>query len=64
MIIDKIFIINLEHRVDRKTHILNQLKKYNIENFEFFNGIKTSAIEIIKWNKNPTLILLIFELFK
>ena len=51
MIIDKIFIINLEHRVDRKTHILNQLKKYNIENFEFFNGIKPSAIEIIKWNK-------------
>ena len=29
-IFDKILIINLKHRTDRKTHILNQLKKLNI----------------------------------
>ena len=35
----EIKIINLKHRVDRKDKIINQLKKYNIENYNIFEGI-------------------------
>lgn len=49
--IDKVFIINLKHRKDRKKKILQQLKKNEIKNYEFFEGIKPSNEDINKWNK-------------
>ena len=47
---DKIFIINLKERTDRKQSILNELHKNGIINFEFFNAIKPKIQDIHKWN--------------
>ena len=51
--IDKIFIINLKHRTDRKKLVLNELEKQNIppEQYEFFNGVRPTIEDISKWNK-------------
>ena len=48
--IDKIFIINLEHRKDRKNQILEQLNEQGITNYEFFKGIIPSENDILNWN--------------
>jgi glycosyl transferase, family 25 len=61
--VDKIFIINLEHRKDRKERMKNQLKEQNLSG-EFFNAIKNengtigcmlSHLEIIKIAKKQGL---------
>ena len=52
MNIDKIFIINLAHRTDRKEHMISEMKKQNITNYEFFNAIRPSIQDIIEWNPN------------
>lgn len=52
MNIDKIFIINLKHRTDRKEHVLKELKEQNITNYEFFEAIKPTTEEVNKWNPN------------
>jgi len=52
MNIDRIFIINLEHRTDRKTKITSELKRLEINNYEFFKAIKPTEEAIIKWNPN------------
>ena len=53
MNIDRIFIINLEYRKDRKQFQEKQIKKYNLQNVEFFKGIvpNIEKDEINKWNK-------------
>lgn len=33
---DKIYVINLKNSIDRKNHIINEFKKNNIKNYEFF----------------------------
>ena len=38
MKIDKVIIINLEHRKDRRQQIIKELKRVGIDNFEFFKG--------------------------
>ena len=38
MNIDKIFVINLEHRTDRKKQIVEELEKQNITNYEIFKA--------------------------
>lgn len=38
--ITNIFYINLEHRVDRKVHVENELTKIGLHNFQRFNAIK------------------------
>jgi GR25 family glycosyltransferase involved in LPS biosynthesis len=38
-LINKIFVINLEHSVDRKQHIIAEFKKNNINNYDFFKGV-------------------------
>jgi len=38
--ITNIFYINLEHRVDRKMHVENELTKIGLYNFQRFNAIK------------------------
>lgn len=37
--VDKIFVINLENRLDRKERILKQFKKFKITNFEFVKAV-------------------------
>jgi GR25 family glycosyltransferase involved in LPS biosynthesis len=41
-VIDKIYYINLDERLDRKQSIEDQLNKYNIYNYERFSAIKPS----------------------
>ena len=52
MNIDKIFIINLEYRTDRKELMIKELKKYNISNYEFFKAVRPSMQDIMEWNNN------------
>tara|TARA_R110002072_G_scaffold23914_1_gene81793 strand:- start:13675 stop:14331 length:657 start_codon:yes stop_codon:yes gene_type:complete len=52
MNIDKIYIINLKHRLDRKQHMLNELSRNNITNYEFFEAICPDISDIITWNNN------------
>jgi GR25 family glycosyltransferase involved in LPS biosynthesis len=52
MKIDKIFIINLEYRTDRKEQMINELEKHNITNYEFFNAVRPGIQDIIEWNNN------------
>jgi len=44
--IDKIIYINLEKRTDRKEHIENELKKFNLP-FERFNAFETKGMGIL-----------------
>jgi glycosyl transferase, family 25 len=52
--IDKIFIINLKHRTDRKKLVLNELEKQKIPSsqYEFFNGVRPTIEDVFKWNEN------------
>ena len=47
-IADSIYVINLKDRVDRKEHIMNQLKKIKCVNYILFEGVNGKKI------KNPT----------
>ena len=48
--LDKIFIINLKHRTDRREHILSEMKKQNITNYEFFDAIRPTSEEVNEWD--------------
>lgn len=51
MKIDKIFVINLKHRTDRRENVVNEFKKAKIDNYEIFDAIQPKTIEEInKWN--------------
>ncbi len=50
MKIDKVFIINLEHRKDRRQQIRKELKRVKIDNFEFFNAVKPTEEMVKMWN--------------
>jgi glycosyl transferase, family 25 len=50
MKIDKVFIINLEHRKDRRQQVTKELNRVGIENFEFFNAIKPTKEMVKMWN--------------
>ena len=53
MKIDRIFIINLKHREDRRENVVNELKKAKLENFEIFDAVQPKTIEEINnWNPN------------
>ncbi len=52
MNIDKIFIINLEHRVDRKKKILSELQRVGLTNYEIFKAIKPTEEMVNEWNPN------------
>lgn len=41
---DKVYCINLEHREDRKTHILSECAKYNLGELSFFKAINGNNI--------------------
>ena len=50
MDIDKVFIINLKERTDRRKEILKELKKANIDNYEFFDAIRPTIDDLNQWN--------------
>lgn len=51
MNIDRVFVINLKHRTDRKKRIISELNRVGIKNYEFFVGIQPKSLsDIIKWN--------------
>ena len=52
MNIDKIFIINLEHRGDRKKKIISELQRVGLTNYEIFKAIKPTEEMINEWNPN------------
>jgi GR25 family glycosyltransferase involved in LPS biosynthesis len=45
---DKIYIINLEHRTDRKDSVIKQLEKEGITNYEFVNAVNGNDSTILK----------------
>ena len=50
MKIDKIYVLNLEYRTDRKAEIIKELKEKNIKNFEIFKGIIPNEQILNRWN--------------
>lgn len=50
MKIDKIFIINLKNRLDRKKQIIKELQRVKLDNYEFFRAIKTHDKMVEEWN--------------
>ena len=52
MKIDKIFVINMEHRVDRKKAIIKEFQRVGINNYEFFKAIQPNVQMISSWNPN------------
>jgi len=50
MIINKIFIINLKQRTDRKNQMIQEMKKQNITNYEFFDAVRPTLSDVNKWN--------------
>jgi len=48
--LDKIYIINLKERTDRKKKVIEQLKKNNIINYKIIEAIKPSINDVNKWN--------------
>ena len=45
---DKIYIINLEHRTDRKDSVIEQLEKEGMMNYEFVNAVNGTDSAILK----------------
>lgn len=43
LLTDKIYIISLKHRLDRRDSIVHQLSKIGAENYEFFDAIEGGA---------------------
>ena len=52
IVFDKIYIINLEHRKDRKDSVIKQLEKEGITNYEFITAINGNDDEISNLFKN------------
>ena len=53
MNINKVFIINLKHRTDRKAHMIKELERIGIGDYEFFEAIKPGSIaDLNRWNPN------------
>ena len=52
MKIDRIFIINLKNRKDRKLHIIKELQRVKATNYEFFEAIKPKESELRTWCEN------------
>ena len=50
MNIDKVFVINLRERLDRKEAIIKELESVQIENYEFFDAIRPTIEEVNNWN--------------
>ena len=49
MKIDKIFIINLKNRLDRKKQVIKELQRVKFDNYEFFRAIKPHEKMVEEW---------------
>jgi GR25 family glycosyltransferase involved in LPS biosynthesis len=49
MKIDKIFIINLKNRLDRKKQIIKELQRVKLDNYEFFRAVKPHDKMVEEW---------------
>ena len=52
MDIDKVFIISLKERTDRRKEMVKELNNVKIENYEFFDAIRATIDDLNKWNPN------------
>ena len=50
MEIDKIFIINLKQRTNRRTQMVKEMQEQDITNYEFFDAIRPTIEDVNKWN--------------
>ena len=50
MNVDKVFVINLKERVDRREAMIKELERVHIENYEFFDAIRPTIQELNNWN--------------
>lgn len=50
MNIDHTFVINLKHRKDRKKNMIKQLKKVDLQTYEFFDAIRPTTLDLEAWN--------------
>lgn len=50
MKIDKTYVINLEHRTDRREKMVEQLKRVGIYDYEIFKAIRPTPEEVYLWN--------------
>jgi GR25 family glycosyltransferase involved in LPS biosynthesis len=50
MKLDRIFIINLKHRKDRKIQIIKELHRVKASNYEFFEAIKPTEKTLYNWS--------------
>jgi len=47
--VDRIFIINLKYRKDRKDHAMQQMSEQGISNFESLDAIRPTSEEVNEW---------------
>ena len=52
MDIDKVFIINLKERIDRRKEMVKELNNAKIDNYEFFDAIRPTIEDLNTWNPN------------
>ena len=50
MEIDKVFIINLKERTDRREAIEKELMRVDMKNYEFFDAIRPTTDDLNNWN--------------
>ena len=50
MKLDKTYVINLEHRTDRRSQMEAQLKRVRIDNYEIFKAIQPTLADVYEWN--------------
>ena len=50
MEIDKVFIINLKERTDRREAIEKELIRVDMKNYEFFDAIRPTTDDLNNWN--------------
>ena len=41
----KVYIVNLKHNTERKEHILTELKKQNIKNFQIIDAVDGKKLQ-------------------
>jgi Glycosyltransferase family 25 (LPS biosynthesis protein). len=53
---DKIYVINLKESLDRKNHIIQEFKKNNIFNYEFFDATHFNEPSVSELLNSPKVI--------
>jgi len=50
--IDRIFIINLKEREDKRMDMIDEMNRLGITNYEFFDAIRPTIDDVHEWNPN------------